>query len=167
MSSLKLYTIIGIFFTLISGTVSHFVYEWSGNNFLLGFFFPINESTWEHMKLCFFPMLLYSAYMNRKLKRDYPCVTSALLCGILYGTSLIPVIFYTYSGILGRNFLSLDIATFALSVLAGFRAVYKHSLSCKAKPYETISKLLVSILAICFFLFTYHAVGLGIFRVPD
>lgn len=166
MNRLKLYTIIGIFFTLISGTVSHFVYEWSGNNFLLGFFFPINESTWEHMKLCFFPMLLYSAYMNRKLKRDYPCVTSALLCGILYGTSLIPVIFYTYSGILGRNFLSLDIATFALSVLVGFRTVYRLSLSCRADSYTVSLKLLVAGLAVCFFVFTYLPSAIGIFSNP-
>lgn len=166
MNQLKFYTIIGILFTIIAGTISHFIYEWSGNNFILGFFFPVNESTWEHMKLCYFPMLLYSFYMNRMLKQDYPHVTSALHCGILLGTSLIPLIFYTYSGILGRNFLPLDIATFVLSVFAGFYAVYKHSLSCKAKPYETISKLLVSVLAICFFLFTYHPVSLGIFRVP-
>lgn len=166
MKRLYYYTIAGIIFTFIAGTISHFVYEWSGNNFILGYLFPVSESTWEHMKLCFFPMLFYSLFMNAKLKAYYPCITSALSFGILLGTFLIPMIFYTYSGILGQNFLSLDIATFALSVLTGFCAVYRLSLSCRAKPYETITKLLVSVLTICFFLFTYHTSDLGIFRVP-
>lgn len=166
MNRLKLYTIIGIFFTLITGTISHFVYEWSGNSFILGFFFPVNESTWEHMKLCFFPMLFYSLFMNQKLKEDYPCVTSALLCGILYGTSLIPVIFYTYSGILGRNFLSLDIATFALSVFAGFKVIYKLSLSCRANSHIFSLRLLVMVLAVCFLVFTYQPPDIEIFHIP-
>lgn len=167
MNRLKYYTIAGIFFTLIAGTISHFIYEWSGNNFILGFFFPINESTWEHMKLCFFPMLLYSFYMNRMLKQDYPCVTSALLCGILCGTFLIPVIFYTYSGILGRNFLPLDIATFALSVLVGFRTVYRLSLSCRASSHTVFLRLLAVALAVCFFVFAYQSPDIGIFQVPN
>lgn len=166
MNRLKFYTVIGILFTLITGTVSHFIYEWSGNNFLLGFFFPVNESTWEHMKLCFFPMLLYSFFMNRKLKPDYPCITSALSCGILCGTFLIPMIFYTYSGILGRNLLPLDIATFALSVLAGFRSIYRLSLSCLADSHTVSLKLLAAVLAVCFFVFTYLPPDIGIFSTP-
>ena len=109
MNRLKHYAIIGTILIIISGALLHSIYEYSGNNPLLGFFFPVNESTWEHMKLCFFPMLLYSCFMNRKLKDDYPCVTSSLLFGVLLGTFLIPIIFYTYSGILGQNYIFFDI----------------------------------------------------------
>ena len=63
MKNLKLDMIIGIIFVSAIGTLWHFVYEWSGQNFIVGFFFPVNESTWEHMKMLFFPMLLYSLYM--------------------------------------------------------------------------------------------------------
>lgn len=35
VSSLKFYVIKGIIFVLITGTISHFVYDWSGNNFIL------------------------------------------------------------------------------------------------------------------------------------
>ena len=108
-SSLKRYTTAGLIFVLITGTLSHFVYEWSGSNHLLGLFFPVSESTWEHMKLVFFPMLLYSLFMNHKLKDRYPCIRCTLMSGIITGTFLIPVIFYTYSGILGRNYMFLDI----------------------------------------------------------
>ena len=29
------------------GTLWHFVYDWTGDNHFVGFFFPVNESTWE------------------------------------------------------------------------------------------------------------------------
>lgn len=166
MNKLKLYTVIGTIFVIITGTISHFIYGWSNNNFILGFLFPVNESTWEHMKLCFFPMLLYSFYMNIKIRSDYPCVTSSLLFGILLGTFLIPAIFYFYSGILGQNFLPLDIATFMVSVLLAFTAVFKLSLSCKSASYIGILKLLVFVVAVCFFIFTYCPPDTKIFINP-
>ena len=153
----------GTIFVLITGTLFHFIYDWSGKNFLLGFFFPTNESTWEHMKLSFFPMLIYSFYMNRKLRADHPCVTSALLSGTLLSTFLIPVLFYTYSGILGYHLMPLDISTFVVSVILGFVAVYRLTMSCKMQPYTNLLETLVFITAICFILFTYHPPDIGIF----
>lgn len=166
MNTLKKYTIAGFIFVIIIGSIWHFVYEWSGNNFFLGFFFPIKESTWEHMKLCFFPMLLYSFYMNRKLKADYPCVTSALAFGILLSTFLVPIFFYTYTGILGKDVLFLDISTFVISILLAFISIYINTLSCKFAPYTSLLKTLVLITAICFFVFTYYPPELGIFIPP-
>jgi hypothetical protein len=166
MNKLKCYTAAGAVFVMITGTLSHFIYEWSGKNFILGFFFPVNESTWEHMKLCFFPMLVYALFMNRRLKADYPCVTSALCCGILTGTGLIPVIFYTYSGILGRNFLPLDIASFLLSVLLGFSAVYRLTLSCKAASRIFWAGITVLFLSVCFLVFTVFPPDIGLFKDP-
>ena len=106
MKNLKHYIWIGFFFVLITGTISHFIYDWTGKNALAGFFFPVNESVREHMKLIFFPMLIYSFIAHPKLKDLYPCITSSLLSGILVGTALIPAIFYTYTGIIGYHLLS-------------------------------------------------------------
>lgn len=166
MSKLKLYTIAGTIFVIITGSLAHFVYEWSGKNFILGFFFPVNESTWEHMKLCFFPMLIYSFFMNKRLKDDYPCVTTALLSGILLGTFFIPVIFYTYSGILGSNYVPLDIAVFAISVIIAFWAVYKLTLSCKMISCSFRLGLFVLVIAVCFLVFTYIPPDIGLFIAP-
>ena len=124
MKQLKAYTIIGIIFTIILGSLSHFFYEWSNNNFFVGLFAPINESTWEHMKLLFFPMLLYSMVMIPKLKENYPCIHPSYWAGILVGTLLIPVIFYTYTGILGYHIMILDIGIFLLSVIIAFYSIY-------------------------------------------
>ena len=51
-------TIIGILFVAIFGTLLHFMYEWSGHKRFVSIFAAVNESTWEHLKLVFFPMLL-------------------------------------------------------------------------------------------------------------
>ena len=167
MKKLKHYRITGARFVIITGTISHFIYEWSGRQFLLGFFFPVSESTWEHMKLCFFPMLIYSCFMNKRWKDAYPCVTSALLFGTLLGTFLIPVIFYTYTGIIGRNYLFLDIATFVISVLLAFLCVYRLTVSCKMFSHTFLLGSLVFVMAICFLLFTYLPPNLGIFIEPS
>ena len=49
----------GFLFTSVLGTLSHFFYEWSGDSTFIGLVCPISESAWEHMKLLFFPALLY------------------------------------------------------------------------------------------------------------
>ena len=109
MKRLKCYTIIGIIFVIITGTLFHFLYNWTDKNFIVGLFTPVNESVWEHMKLLFFPMLLYSFVMILNLKTDYPCITSSLCFGILIGALLIPTFFYAYTFILGKNTLFFDI----------------------------------------------------------
>ena len=45
------FTILGIVFTVITGTLLHFVYDLSNENPVVGLFAPINESVWEHLKL--------------------------------------------------------------------------------------------------------------------
>ena len=51
--------IIGFFFVSIVGTLLHFAYEASGSNFIAGIFAPVNESTFEHLKLLFYPFIIY------------------------------------------------------------------------------------------------------------
>lgn len=166
MNRLKKYMVIGAAFVLITGTISHFMYEWSGNNRMIGFFCPVNESTWEHMKLVFFPMLFFSVFMRRRLQKNSPCIFSALSFGILIGTFLVPIIFYTYTGVLGYHIFILDIAVFILSVIFAFYFVYKFAASCKMKNYILLLCVLVLIVMVCFFLFTYHPPQIGLFAAP-
>lgn len=163
MDKLKKYTITGIIFTIIVGIFLHFSYELTGNNKIVGFISAVNESTWEHMKLVFFPILLYSCFMNNKLKNEYPCIAASLFSGILLGTCLIPIIFYTYSGILGFNLLALDIGTFIISVFASFYVIYKLTISCRTKNFQALLGLLVLVFAVCFIAFTYNPPAVGVF----
>ena len=70
------YEIISTIFICIIGTLLHFTYELSNNNIFVGFFSAVNESTWEHLKLIFFPMLISTIigflYFKNKYK-NYLC----------------------------------------------------------------------------------------------
>ncbi|MDE7333739.1 MAG: hypothetical protein K2O16_16250 [Lachnospiraceae bacterium] len=166
MKQLKKYAIIGIFFVLILGTLSHFLYEWTGNNLIVGFFTPVSESVWEHMKLLFFPMLLYSIIMFYRYRAVYPCIFSSFCLGILLGTTLIPILFYIYTAILGHNIFILDIAVFIISTVAAFFAAYKFTLSCKTQPYRRVLYISLCIAILCFILFTCNPPRAEIFDNP-
>ena len=142
------------------------------------------------MKLVFFPMLVYGFFMYCGLvyskhpasdtssmeKGLTPNETAgALAAGILTGVLLVPALFYTYSGILGDNYLFLDIMVFVLSVLAAFRVVYRllnHAGAAvkHARLLEICSPFLVAavlLLLVCFLIFTYQPPKPGIFAIPD
>ena len=54
MNTLNKYMILGTIFVSVLGSLAHFFYDWTNNNAFVGLLTPINESTWEHMKLIFF-----------------------------------------------------------------------------------------------------------------
>ena len=68
-SSILKFEIISTIFIMIAGTLLHFTFEWSNNNPIVGTFSAVNESTWEHLKLLFFPMLISSIII-------FPALTS-------------------------------------------------------------------------------------------
>jgi hypothetical protein len=189
------YIISGVIFTFLAGTLLHFTYEWSGNNFWVGLFSPVNESTWEHMKLLFFPMLFYSIASGillrlipdkslspkaegncaartisetwisffLHLKNSYPCICLGNALGILLGTISIPVLFYTYSGILGTHCLFMDIAVFFLSIVFGFACAYWFAKTCTGRKFAVLFYSALALFMLCFFLFTIFPPDLGIF----
>lgn len=166
MKHLKHYTIIGIIFVIITGTLAHFLYDWTGNNPIVGLFTPINESVWEHMKLLFFPMLIYSLIMILKFHRKYSCITSALCFGTLVGALLIPLFYYTYTFILNKNVFILDIGTFIASIVIAFWLSYKLTLSCRLESYTSLLCIIVCLLFVCFLVFTYRPPNITIFQDP-
>ncbi len=166
MKHLRHCTIIGIIFVLVTGTLSHFLYNWSGQNPVVGLFTPVNESVWEHMKLLFFPMLLYSLIMILKYRRQYPHIASALFFGIIAGTILIPLFYYAYTSILGTNYLFLDIGIFILSIVISFWLTYKLTLPHRLEGSTLVLGLAVGVLLLCFLRFSYHAPNTVIFQDP-
>lgn len=163
INKLKHCFITGTIFTLLLGSLSHFFYDWSGKNSLIGLFSPINESTWEHMKLLFFPMLLFSLIAIPKFKNIYPCIGSSLFFSVIAGTAIIPILFYTYTGILGYNLMFFDIATFVIAVLIAFYIAYRFTLSCRIQKYSKVIQVLVIVFIICFILFSLYPPDIGLF----
>ena len=85
MKKIRNWQIIAILFTLVVGTLLHFTYEWSGENKIIGTFSAINESTWEHLKLIFFPMLIFSIFEGIKIYKETNNYIEAKAIGIIFG----------------------------------------------------------------------------------
>ncbi len=168
MKTIKSISIIGTIFVLIVGSLDHFLYQWSGQNHWVGLLCPVNESTWEHMKLVFFPMLFYSLFLCIKWRNQFRPQFHVLAQGILIGTFLIPVLFYTYTGILGFHVFLLDLLTFGCSVIAGFSYIFHTLKSSSAKNHNRFAApILLLLLFFLFWLFTYQPPSLGLFLPPN
>lgn len=165
-SSIRPWQLLGFAVTSLGGTLLHFLYEWLGKAPLIAPFSGVNESTWEHMKLLFWPMLIFSVVQSFHFKdrKDYWCIK---LRGILLGIILIPVLFYTYNGVVKKSPDWLNIAIFfvaaAVAYLYETRLFKKEKIRCKA-PKLAVGVLCV--IAILFVVFTFFTPALGIFRDP-
>lgn len=155
---------VGALFTLILGTVGHFFYEWSGKNPVIGLFFPVNESTWEHMKLTLFPTALYLGAASLKIRGKNYALSSFL--SLFTGAALIPLLFYSYTAITGKSILPVDIAIFFISVISAYLLAF---LVYNSKPHPVLNELAVIgniAIAVCFFTFTLMPPDFILFREP-
>lgn len=165
--SLKICILAGVFLVSSMGALSHFVYEWTDQNQLAGLFVPVSESTWEHMKLLFFPMLLTALLLTALLKHTYPQIFTGMLAGVLAGTAVIPALFYTYTGVLGFHITAVDIAIYYVSVILGFFTAYRLTISDYARSLQPLLPCLTLLLLAAFVLFSYDPPALGIFAQPE
>jgi hypothetical protein len=67
--SVLVYEMVGTVFIIILGSILHFTFEWSGGNPVAGAFSAVNESVWEHLKLVFWPALLFMLIDYRPSKK--------------------------------------------------------------------------------------------------
>ena len=164
--SIGLWQLMGFAITALGGTLLHFLYDWLGKATLIAPFSGVNESTWEHMKLLFWPMFIYAIFQSFFF-RNYENFWCIKLKGIMLGLALIPIIFYTYNGVIGKSPDWLNIAIFFICVmityifeLARFK---KNEIICR-KPMLAI--ILLCAIAILFAIFTFKTPQLHIFKDP-
>ncbi len=157
------------FFTIgIAGTLGHFIYKWSGYSTILGYIFPVNESTWEHLKLLFFPALIYFVVeyfiMIEKPKNYFPAIALSLI----WGMTLIITLFYSVIGVLGFNVDFINIIIYFVGVVA---TICKKNKILKSEKYRSKNAFVASLLylatmALLLILFSYNPPNLGIFKNP-
>lgn len=160
--------IVGFFVISILGTLFHFMYELLGRGFFAGWFFPVNESTWEHLKLIFYPTVLYSVIDFLTLKEKTENYIFATIQAILWGMLTIIVLFYTYTGVLGFNVDFLNILIFYISVVVVLNKRNQYILD--KKEYTEIQKIFLGVIFMAiiflFAIFTIHHPNLNIFIPP-
>lgn len=183
-TSISIWNLIGFVFTVITGSLLHFVNDWFSGAFwaVLG---PVNESTWEHLKLIFVPMLVFMIveyfFYGKHICGFVPIKISSILIGMLS----IVVLFYTYSGVLGYFLMPVDIAIFVISaalaywfaarqLIHQFPPVGEFSFAPKrpddfwCRPASLIFALfLLLVLIACFVMFTFNSPDIGLFHAPS
>ena len=152
----------------IVGTLWHFIYEWSGENPIVGAIASVNESVWEHLKLLFFPALFYFIIEYFLSKERYENLIPADVIGIFMGMLTIVAFFYTYSGILGYNVAVLDIFSYflGLGIMLYVKSCILKKKSFCSKTAKYLSLIITAVTAVLFIAWSFSPPQLGIFIPP-
>ena len=162
----SLWQLAGFALSTLGGTLLHFLYDWTGGSLLAAPFSGVNESTWEHMKLLFWPLFLFALIQRLffKEQKNYWCVK---LAAILLGLVLIPVLFYTYNGVFGKSPDWINIAIFYVSALLVFLfewwAFKKNWLQCK---HPSLALVAICLIGMLFVVFTFAPPQIPLFQDP-
>ena len=163
---IKTWQIITVIICLILGVLFHYTYEWSGENTIVGLFSAVNESTWEHLKLAFFPMLLMAIigyFIIGKQSNNY-WLSQAI--GIIMAITFIITFFYTYQGVIGKNIDTLNIGSFFIAIILGEFVTYKILKSKQTYNAEIVSIIFLVILLFSFILYTFYPLQIPLFQDP-
>ena len=162
----SLWQLAGFTLSTLAGTLLHFLYDWTDGSILIAPFSGVNESTWEHMKLLFWPLFLFALVQRLffKKQKNYWCVK---LAEVLLGLVLIPALFYTYNGVFGRSPDWINIAIFYVSALLVFLFewwMFKQDwLQCK---HPRISIVVICLIGMLFVVFTFTPPQIPLFQDP-
>ncbi|MCX8182710.1 MAG: DUF6512 family protein [Candidatus Methanomethyliaceae archaeon] len=157
--------LLGILFIVLLGSALHFTYDLSGNNPIVGAFSAVNESVWEHLKLAYWPALLYAIAEYRQLK-DIPGFFPAKALGIYLMPISIVALFYTYRSFFEES-LVIDILIFILAVIIGQLTSYRIMIYKEpSNIWKGVSITSLIVLGMLFILFTFYAPHLPIFQDP-
>ena len=163
--SINIFIIFSTLFIFIIGTLLHFTYNLSNNNTLIGIFSSINESTWEHLKLLYIPMLIttiigYIYYKNIYI--NFLCIkTKAIFISLLFMT----IFYYTYTGILGYNITPLNISSFFIATIIEEYYTYKNINNNKNCNFILTLIILLTLLTL-FIIFTFYPPHINLFKDP-
>jgi hypothetical protein len=157
--------ILGIFFISLSGSALHFVFEWSGEWPPLALIAAVNESVWEHLKLAFWPGMMYALIVYPFLKRKTKNFWIAKTAGLYAMPIVIVVMFYSYLAIAGKSNLAYDISTFVLAVSAGQLISYHLMIKdIHQRSVKIIAVALLTIITVAFCLFTFLPPKFALFQ---
>ncbi len=163
---IRIWQAVGFAVTSVGGTLLHFLYEWLKKPVWIAPFSGVNESTWEHMKILFWPAFIF-AIIESIYFRKYKNFWCIKLRGITIALILIPTLFYTFNGAIGKMPTWFNISIFFVSAAIAFiyelRLFNSSDLNCKS---ERIALTVLILLAIIFIAFTFKPPMLSIFKDP-
>lgn len=143
----------GFLFTSALGTFLHFLFDLSGQSVVASLFSAVNESIWEHMKLIYFPMLLFGLIEYFLRGRDEAGFWCKKLAGMALGLTLIPVLYYTYTGILGTSADWFNVTIFFLAAAAAYwleNRLYMNDRTCRIPSPVALGLICLVVWPLCY-----------------
>lgn len=118
-----------VVFTMIVASALHFAYELSGFWEPMALFGSVNESTYEHLKLFFWPGLVFALVQHAYVKRFARNYWVAKATALIVAPIVLIFSFYFYLGIAlpiyGRGVLWADITTGLIGTVVGEFIAYR------------------------------------------
>lgn len=156
-----------LLFISLFGASLHFVFELSEFWRPIGWLGAVNESTWEHLKLAFWPALIFAlieyTYV-REIARNF-AIAKATSIVIMMG--IIIAAWYIYTPITG-NINWLNIVIFYIAVLAGqfvgFRLLTAERMRSQLGRAALAT---LALLTVAFAVFTYYPPRFSLFEHYD
>lgn len=144
----------------IIGIGFHYAYDLLNIPYLKAIF-PSNESIFEHTKLIIFPCILVML-LDLIIYKKRNFVFSSYISGIIVAIVFMISAYYTYSGIIGANYMAVDIALFFISILIVFIYRYK-----KITLFEGANSVIAFVILIILVeLFTFYPADINLFKMP-
>ena len=168
MKKVQRWEIIGIFLIIGFGTTLHFWFEWTDYWRPMALIAAVNESTWEHFKMAFWPGLIFALIEYPFIKKESNNFALAKFSGLLTMPIITMILFYGYTWLTGTHMLWADVIVFILSVIGG-QVVSLFILTRTEKELPGARKLALAGLALmvlAFSLLSYYPRENFLFRHP-
>lgn len=159
----------GILLIVLAGSALHFLFAWTGYWRPAAIIAGVNESTWEHFKIGFWPMLLWALIeypFLRSITRNYWVAKCAAL---LVLPLVIGVLFYSYTAITGHHYLIVDVIIFVIAVIVGQMASYRllTAEGIGRRWLEGLALALIAVSVVLYSLLSYYPPRNFLFEHPE
>lgn len=152
----------------------HFLYDWIQVP-LLGIFFPVNESVWEHLKLCFYPIVLvwilpWGEFFPRWHKKgEKGCWLLVAFSGAAVSVTVAGITvltwYYTLFSGFSINGLWVDLLLLWIGIVLG-QSLGLYVTWRSFKIYQWIAIFYLLIIAVIFGVLTFYPLRLPVFLSP-
>lgn len=164
-----LWEIGGYLFIGLVGASLHFTFELSNfSSNVVAYFSAVNESTWEHLKMVFFPGLVFALIQYTYVRGQVNNYLVAKTISLFLMPLVIVVGWYIYAPAVGRSIYPVDLALFYIAVLIGQFASYKlltrPPLESKYKTYAMVA---LAVMFVAFSTFTFFPPRIFLFEHFD
>ena len=151
--NLKNTRVIGVIGIFLISFLSHYVYSLFPNTFT-SFFFPVNESIWEHMKILFTSSLLYGIIDYIIIKKNNIKFNNFPFALWFTSIAIIPiylVIYLPLYNIIGENLIISIVLLFIIYII---KEIISYNI-LKAPNIKRLNNITIPVIIIMYTVFIY------------